>query len=113
MSAWQLAMAIAEEIHGVTAHLPRNEDYGFTSQIRRSVLSISANIAEGYGRQHTLDKINFYFNARGSLTETQSHLEYAARVGYVNPDITNRLDDQLSSLYYEINKIIGSLKPQK
>jgi len=113
MSAWQLAMAIAEEIHGVTTNLPRNEDYGLTSQVRRSALSIAANIAEGYGRQHALDKMNFYFNARGSLTETQSHLEYAARVGYINPDTAKRLDENLSSLYHEINKIIGSLKPSK
>lgn len=113
MSAWQLAMSIAEEVHEVTRTLPRNEDYGFTSQIRRSALSISANIAEGYGRQHVLDKINFYFNARGSLTETQSHLEYASRVGYISPEVTCRLDDQLSSLYHEINKIIASLKALK
>ena len=110
MSAWQIAMSIAEEIHEQTGNLPRSEDYGFTSQIRRSALSISANIAEGYGRQHVLDKINFYYNARGSLTETQSHLVYATRVGYINSDISSRLDDQLSSLYHELNKIIGSLK---
>ncbi|MBI2355378.1 MAG: four helix bundle protein [Deltaproteobacteria bacterium] len=113
MPVWQHSIAIAEEIHTLTENLPRKEDYGLTSQIRRSALSISANIAEGYGRQHTLDKINFYFNARGSLTETQSHLEYAARVSYISTDDLARLDTLLSRLYHEINKIIGSLRASK
>lgn len=113
MSAWQLAMSVAVEIFEATENLPKCEDYGLTSQIRRSALSVSANIAEGYGRQHVLDKINFYFNARGSLTETQSHLEYATRVGYINPDISSELDGKLSNLYHEINKIIASLKAHK
>ena len=56
-------MDIAGEIFEITDKLPRREDYGFSSQIRRSVLSISANIAEAYGRQHTLDKTNFYYYA--------------------------------------------------
>jgi four helix bundle protein len=77
MPVWQHAMEIAEAVHSLTDNLPKKEDYGFTSQIRRSALSISAIIAEAYGRQHTLDKINFYYNSRGSLTETQSHLMYA------------------------------------
>jgi four helix bundle protein len=110
MPVWQHSLAIAEKIHGLTENLPRKEDYGFTSQIRRSALSISANIAEGYGRHHTLDKMNFYFNARGSLTETQSHLEYAVKVGYIDAADLAQLDTLLTRLYHEINKIIGSLR---
>jgi len=74
MPIWKEAMNIAEQIFTITDNLPKKEDYGFTSQIRRAALSISANIAEAFGRNHTLDKINFYYFARGSLTETQSHL---------------------------------------
>jgi len=59
MPVWQLAMEIAVKSHALTDTLPKKEDYGFTSQIRRSALSISANIAEGFGRKHTLDKVNF------------------------------------------------------
>jgi len=74
MPIWLEAMEIAEKVFKLTDKLPRKEDYGFTSQIRRAGLSISANIAEAYGRNHTADKINFYYFARGSVTETQSHL---------------------------------------
>jgi len=113
MPAWQKAIKIAEMVHSLTENLPKKEDYGFTSQIRRSALSISANIAEGYGRKHTLDKINFYYNARGSLTETQSHLEYAVIVGYADKEHAANLVEDLDRLYHDINKIINSLRDNK
>ncbi|ACH37624.1 hypothetical protein Gbem_0596 [Citrifermentans bemidjiense Bem] len=110
MPVWQHAMAVAEQVYSATEHLPKKEDYGLTSQIRRSALSISANIAEAYGRKHLLDKVNFYYHARGSLTETQSHLEYSKRVGYLKSEEADSLDDRLSQLYQEINKIVLALK---
>ena len=72
MPIWQQAMETAEEIFRLAEKLPKKEDYGLTSQLRRAALSISANIAEAYGREHKLDKINFYYFARGSVTETLS-----------------------------------------
>jgi four helix bundle protein len=110
MPAWQKAMEVAETVFVLTENLPRKEDYGLTSQLRRSALSISANIAEGFGRKHALDKANFYYNARGSLTETQSHLEYAKRVGYLLLHDTERLDGILQNLHHDLNKIISTLK---
>jgi len=110
MPAWQQAMAVAERVHSATEHLPRKEDYGLTSQIRRSALSISANIAEAFGRKHLLDKVNFYYHDRGSLTETQSHIEYSRRVGYLKQEDADSLDDALAKLYLEINKIVVTLK---
>lgn len=110
MPAWQKAMELAETVHVFTDNLPKKEDYGFTSQIRRSALSISANLAEGFGRKHTLDKANFYYNARGSLTETQSHLEYARRIGYIDNGKVEFMNKTLDSLHHEINKIISTLR---
>jgi len=83
--------------------LPRKEDYGFTSQIKRSVLSISAKIAEAYERSHTADKVNFYNFARGSITETQSHLEYGKIAGYFDNKAEEKLDKRLSDLYKNLN----------
>jgi four helix bundle protein len=113
MPVWQLAMEIAVKVHALTDSLPRKEDYGFTSQIRRSALSISANIAEGFGRKHTLDKINFYLFARGSLTETQSHLEYGLKVGYLMPEDTALLDSQLSGVHHDLNKLVSGITSRK
>lgn len=110
MPAWQQAMEIAERVHSLTDHLPKKEDYGLTSQVRRSALSISANIAEAFGRKHLLDKVNFYYHARGSLTETQSHIEYSRRVGYIKHEDADSVDHALCQLCLEINKIIVTLK---
>ena len=110
MPVWQEAMQIATLIFELTEKLPKKEDYGFTSQIRRSALSISANIAEAFGRNHTADKINFYYYARGSITETQSHCEYGKQVEYFDVEKSNLLIDKLSKLLKSINQIIVTLK---
>lgn len=112
MPIWQTAIAIAEKIFSLTENLPKKEDYGLTSQIRRSVLSISANIAEAYGRNHTLDKINFYYFARGSMAETQSNLEYGLRVGYFDENPVKRVDESLLGLTNDVNKVIVALRAQ-
>ena len=110
MPVWQSAMAVAEQVFALTDRLPRKEDYGFTSQVRRAALSVSANIAEAFGRSHTLDKVNFYYIARGSVTETQSHLEYGRRVGYLDPKRTKQLYDSLTCIYNGLNKVVVSLQ---
>lgn len=113
MPVWKKAMEVAECLHTLTDALPKKEDYGFTSQVRRAALSISANIAEAYGRKHLLDKINFYYHARGSATETQSHIEYGKRVGYLCDEDAIRLDDELTHLYHQLNKIVAELRELK
>ncbi len=113
MPVWREAMDIAEEIFKLTENLPKKEDYGFTSQIRRASLSISANISEAYGRNHILDKINFYYIARGSATETQNHIEYGLRVKYFDKNNFDKLDKKLNDIYNDLNKLILSLKTPK
>lgn len=110
MPIWQEAMNITEDTFNLTENLPKKEDYGLTSQLRRAALSISANIAEAYGRNHTHDKINFYYFARGSAIETQSHLEYSMRVRFILEKAFQKIDNQLTKLYNDLNKIIVSLK---
>jgi four helix bundle protein len=110
MPIWKSAIEMAEKIFILTENLPKKEDYGFTSQIRRSALSVSANIAESFGRNHTADKINFLYFSRGSITETQSHLEYGKRIGYINEIDSKKLDIILQTIHKDINKIITTLK---
>jgi four helix bundle protein len=82
MPVWKRTMELAAKIHSLTDKLFRKEDIGLTSQIRDSSLSISGNISGGFGRKHTKGKMNFYYNAGGSLAETKSHLIYGHKVRY-------------------------------
>lgn len=110
MPVWQKSMNLAVEIFEISERFPRKEDYGLTSQIRRSALSISANIAESFGREHILNKLNFYYNARGSLSETKSHLIYGIKVKYFAQDEFDELDKIIRMIWEEMNKIIVTLK---
>jgi four helix bundle protein len=108
MPVWQKGVELAERVFVITETLPRKEDYGLTSQIRRSALSVAGNIAEGFGRRHTKDKLNFYYMSCGSLAETKSHLIYGSRVGYFRPADLDSLLELVETIWKELNKLINS-----
>ena len=72
MPVWKNSIALSGLIFNLTISLPRCEDYGLTSQIRRSSNSVSGNIAEAFGRLTPKDKKNFYVFSRGSAYETKA-----------------------------------------
>lgn len=109
MPVWQTAHVLSGEIFSITVDLPKSEDYGLTSQIRRSANSVSANISEGFGRSKKFDKAHFYIIARGSAHETQSHLDYGLLVGYFSQVERNKLNDEYENLIISLNKIIKTL----
>jgi four helix bundle protein len=104
-----MAMQIAVDIFQLTENLPRKEDYGLTSQIRRSSLSISDNIAEGFGRHHSADKVKFYFYSRGSANETKNQLIYGNKVGYFTGEKLADLITRLNAVIESLNKLIKTL----
>jgi four helix bundle protein len=83
LKVWQRSMDLAEQCYVVTRKFPSQELFGLVSQIRRAAASIPANIAEGQGRQHTKEFLNFLSVARGSLMELETHLLLSQRVGLV------------------------------
>ena len=110
MPVWKKAMDIAVAVHAITATLPRCEDYGLTSQMRRSALSISDNIAEGFGREHTKDKCMFYIIARGSAQELKSQLIYGTRVNYFNQENSTQKINSLDQIILELNALLKSFR---
>ena len=91
MRVWQISQDFAVEIYQITKLFPREEQFGVTSQIRRAASSISANIAEGFGRRSVKDKLHFYTIAYGSLLETKNFLYLACRLQYIADDDLSRL----------------------
>ncbi|MDZ7795680.1 MAG: four helix bundle protein [Candidatus Marinimicrobia bacterium] len=110
MPVWQTALELSEKIFMLSSNLPKWEDYGLTSQIRRSSNSISSNIAEGFGRNGKKDKCYFYIVSRGSAYETQHHLIYGQKIGYFPEDKVKTLIKHYNNLIYDLNKIIKSMR---
>ena len=87
LRVWQTAMELVTECYRLTRRFPDVERYGLTSQLQRAAVSIPANIAEGHGRGTTGAFLNHLWIANGSLTELETHLLIAERLGYVaDPD---------------------------
>ncbi len=104
---WQKGMDIAEKCYYLTKNYPKDEIYGITQQIRRSAVSIPANIAEGYGRRYTKEYVKFLNIAQGSVNELETHLILSARVGLCTDD---DLKEIMSLLQEEARMIIALIK---
>lgn len=110
MPVWQAAMEYAVQIHQLTSRLPRSEDYGLTSQLRRAAVSVSDNLAEGFGRETSADKKRFYIISRGSLLETRSQLIYGSKVNYFTQPELDKLKIIYDDIYHSLNKLIKSMR---
>ena len=101
---WQKAMQLVREVYALTKSFPTDERYALTDQLRRAVVSIPSNIAEGSGRSSNADYGHFLAIARGSLYETMTQLQVAVDLGYIL-EITPDLD----ALINEIGRMLTSM----
>jgi four helix bundle protein len=84
--AWQEAINLVELVYRETSTFPRDELFGLMAQMRRSAVSIPANIAEGAGKNSSRELIQALGVASGSRAELDTHLEIARRLGFVRED---------------------------
>ena len=108
---WQKAMWLVTIIYKLSKSFPREESFGLRSQIRRSAVSIPANVAEGYGRKSTQDYLRFLHIARSSTYEMQTLLEIGYNLNYITSDSFNdafekskEIERMLSALIAKINR---------
>lgn len=92
LECFKLALDVIANAHEFARSLPAEEKYDMAPQIRSAAKSITANIAEGYGRYHYLDSLKFYSNARGSLNEVLGHL--------INAKVLNYCDQEYFDKFY-------------
>ena len=83
LEVWQECRKLANDIYDITKLFPKEEQFGLTNQIRRAVVSVSSNIAEGCGRQTAKDTINFLHISRGSLYELETQCFIALDQQYI------------------------------
>ncbi len=86
LNVYKVSMDLVEEVYRITKSYPKEETFGLVSQMRRCVISIPSNIAEGSGRHGTKEFIQFLYIANGSLSELETQLELSLRLKYVHDD---------------------------
>ena len=114
LEIWHKAVDYAVDVcQNVLPFLPKEEKWALNSQLRRAVQSISANIAEGYGRYHFQETIQFCYFARGSMAETKTHLVLASRLGYIDDETHLAYQSRLTELGKMLHGYISHLRNQK
>lgn len=108
--AWKEGHKLVLSVYTLTRSFPREELYSLTDQIRRAVVSITSNIAEGFSRQGAKEKIQFYYMALGSLTEVQNQLLVAKDLNYLKKEDFNNIANQTVKVSKLTNGLIKSLK---
>ena len=102
---WQKSMVLVTMIYKLTVKLPDDEKFGLISQIKRSAISVPSNIAEGYGRNYRKDYSRFLQIARGSLNESQTQLEIAVNLSFIEAEDLKEIQE----LSIEVEKMLNSL----
>lgn len=100
--AWQKGIELGLEVYRLTTSFPDTERFGLVTQLRRAGVSISSNIAEGYGRGTTVDYVRFLRTARGSLYEIDTQMLFASRLGYLT-------ESAYTALVNECGRILAAL----
>ena len=86
LKVWKKSYELCLEIYRITAKFPKEEKYGLTSQLRRSVVSIPSNIAEGYGRKTTSDYVRLLYISYGSICELETQILLAGDLNLIKND---------------------------
>ncbi len=107
---WQKGHKLLLMIYKDTKEFPREELFCLISQMRRAALSVTSNIAEGFGRQGYKEKIQFYYLAQGSLTELKNQLLAARDIGYMDKNSFNVIADQANKTHQLLQGLIRSSK---
>ena len=105
---WQKAMDLVVFVYKVTEKFPKTEVYGITSQIRRSVVSVPSNIAEGSRRKTKKDFAHFLVIALGSISEFDTQIKISFRLGFITQKEMEFLGDISLEIMKMLNKLIES-----
>ena len=110
LDAWKFSMELVKEVYLMTKQYPKEEMYALTSQTRRAAVSVSANMAEGLGRQYKKDTLQFLYISRGSLYELETLLSIALMVKIISEETFNSVVPSLERSLKILNGFIHSLE---
>lgn len=113
LKAWQESRKLFFMVYQATKLMPKEELFSTVSQMRRAAMSVSSNIAEGFGRETVADKTHFYVMSRGSLTELQNQSILAHDVKLLNDSVFKQIEAQAELSHKLIVGLIKSIKRRK
>ena len=113
LEVWRKAVKMAAAVYRRTEKFPASERYVLTPQIRKAAVSVSANIAEGWGRGSTKEYIQFLLVARGSLMELVSHFAVARELQYVDEADSKDIEAEIDEVGKLLNGLIRSLRARR
>lgn len=97
-------------IHRFTEFFPEQERYGLIAQLRRAAVSVPSNIAEGAARRSTPDYARFLSIARGSLSELDTQVQIAGRLGYSNIEDEDIVSQQVDQVFAKLTALMNALR---
>ena len=113
LKVWQKSYQLCLEVYRITAGFPKDEKFGLTSQIRRTVVSVPSNIAEGYGRKTTADYLKSLYIAYGSNCELETQIMLSGDLDYIYRDIVKAVMDKIHEVERMLKALIKSLEDKR
>ena len=110
---WQKGMELVKAVYSLTKQLPKEETFALSSQLRRAVVSVPSNIAEGYGRNSKQDYLRFLNIARGSKNEVETQLQICQMLDYLEPNDIAAALAVCAEVGKMLNALIHSIQTQK
>lgn len=107
LDVWKESRKLVSQVYLLSKSFPKEELYGLTNQLRRSVVSVPSNIAEGCGRQSSKETIHFLFIARGSLYEVETQLFLSKDLEYIDKEQLKNVLEQVNSCMKLLNGFIN------
>ncbi|MFC1569385.1 four helix bundle protein [bacterium] len=109
LRVWQKGIEIVKEIYRITNHYPKVENYGLSSQMRRSAISIPSNRTEGFKRFHNKEFRQFLFIASGSAAELETQLFISKELKYIDENEYGQLIEKIDHLCRMLSQLITKL----
>src|SRR5690349_11413212 len=103
LQTWQMARDLRKDVYRVSSAFPKLETFALTSQVRRAAISVTANIAEGFGRYSYQENIQFCRQSRASAYELRDHLVTAADQGYISAEQFREMNEKALSVIKLLN----------
>ncbi|MDP2692598.1 MAG: four helix bundle protein [bacterium] len=110
LNVWKEGHELVMRGYVITKNFPKEEMYGLSSQLRRALISITSNIAEGFGRPSYKEKLRFYYISKGSLLETQNQLIVAKDLNYLSKEDFDKINNKLIIVHKMLNAFITKTK---